>query len=57
VLRYEGIWVVTELNNEAKLTKQPLGCKLEYRVKAINSSGESMPSNTIAVVFIKECRV
>jgi len=41
----------TALNNEAKLLKQPLGCKLEYRVKAINSSGESMPSNTVGVVL------
>jgi hypothetical protein len=37
--------------NEAKLTNQPKGAKLEYRVKAINSSGESMPSNTISVVL------
>jgi hypothetical protein len=45
---------------EAKLTKQPIpakgllgqaGCKLEYRVKAINPSGESMPSNTVGVVL------
>jgi len=41
----------TALNNEAKLTKQPTGCKLEYRVKAINSSGASMPSNTVCVVL------
>lgn len=39
------------LNNEAKLTNQPTGCKLEYRVKAVNSSGQSMPSNTISVVL------
>jgi hypothetical protein len=43
--------VSTALNNEAKLEKQPTGCKLEYRVKAINSSGESMPSNTVGVVL------
>jgi hypothetical protein len=36
--------------NEVKLTNRLTGCKLEYRVKAINSSGESMPSNTISVV-------
>jgi len=48
-----GDWMLaaTALNNEHKLTKQPIGCKLEYRVKAINSSGESMPSNTIGVVL------
>jgi hypothetical protein len=36
---------------QTKLEKQPTGCKLEYRFKAINSSGESMPSNTISVVL------
>jgi hypothetical protein len=46
-------WIIisTALKNEAKLVKQPTGTKLEYRVKAINSSGESMPSNTVAVVL------
>jgi len=43
--------VSTALNNEAKLTNQPTGTKLEYRVKAINSSGESMPSNTVGVIL------
>ncbi len=43
--------VSTALNNEAKLTNQPVGCKLEYRVKAINASGESCPSNTVSVVL------
>ncbi len=49
----EGDWTLaaTALNNEHKLTKQPIGCKLEYRVKAINSSGESMPGNTVSVVL------
>jgi hypothetical protein len=28
--------------NEAKLTNQPTGCKLEYRVKAVNKSGGKM---------------
>jgi len=37
--------------NEAKLEDQPTGCTLEYRVKAINASRESMPSNTVGVVF------
>ena len=48
-----GDWMLaaTALNNEHKLTKQPIGCKLEYRVKAINSSGESMPTNTVSVVL------
>jgi hypothetical protein len=48
-----GDWTLaaTALNNEAKLTNQPTGTKLEYRVKAINSSGESFPSNTVPVVL------
>jgi hypothetical protein len=37
--------------HEAKLTSQPTGCKLEYRVKAINATGEGMPSNTVMVVL------
>ena len=41
----------TSLNAEVKLKNQPTGCKLEYRVKAINASGESMPSNTVGVVL------
>jgi len=45
---------------EAKLTNQPIpakgllgqaGCKLEYRVKAIDAAGESCPSNTVVVVL------
>jgi len=48
-----GDWLLTatSLNNEAKLLKQPIGVQLEYKIRAINSSGESMPSNTVAVVL------
>jgi hypothetical protein len=31
--------------------KKECGCKLEYRVKAINSSGQSCPSNSVTVVL------
>ena len=41
----------TALNNEAKLLKQPTGCRLEYIVKAINAGGESFPSNTVSVIL------
>ena len=41
----------TALNNEAKLIHQPTGCKLEYRVKAINTVGETTPSNSVYVVL------
>jgi len=37
--------------NEAKLTNQLTGCKLEYRIKGINASGESMTSNKISVIL------
>lgn len=39
------------LKTEATLVNQPRGVQLEYRVKAINTGGESMPSNTIAVLL------
>jgi hypothetical protein len=48
-----GEWNVvgTSLNNEIHLLEQPRGIQMEYRVKAANVSGESMPSNTSAVVL------
>jgi len=39
------------LESEATLMNQPRGVQLEYRVKAINTGGESTPSNTAAVVL------
>ncbi len=48
-----GDWEIvdTALNNEISMTDQPRGVQMEYRVKAINNGGESMPSNTSAVVL------
>jgi len=48
-----GDWdiVGTSLNNEISLTEQPRGIQMEYHVKAANVGGESMPSNTAAVVL------
>ncbi|MGA2092884.1 MAG: fibronectin type III domain-containing protein [Sedimentisphaerales bacterium] len=48
-----GDWSVvgTSLNTDTHLLEQPRGTQLEYRVKAANVSGESMPSNTAAVVL------
>jgi hypothetical protein len=48
-----GDWSVigTSLNTDTHLLEQPRGIQLEYRVKAANVSGESMPSNTSAVVL------
>ena len=39
------------LETETTLTSQPRGPQLEYRVKAVNVGGESIPSNTAAVVL------
>lgn len=48
-----GMWniVGTALNNEISLTDQPRGIQMEYKVKAVNAGGESVPSNTSAVVL------
>ncbi len=48
-----GDWaqVSIALETEATLTDQPRGPQLEYRVKAINAGGQSIPSNTAAVVL------
>ena len=48
-----GPWHIagTVLETEASLTGQPRGIQLEYRIKAINTGGESMPSNSVAVVL------
>jgi len=48
-----GDWaqVGIALESETTLMNQPRGPQLEYRVKAINTGGESTPSNTVAVVL------
>ena len=43
--------VQVAIESETSLTNQPRGPQLEYRVKAINVGGESIPSNTVAVVL------
>jgi len=46
-------WTVvgSALNNEIHLIDQPRGIQLEYRLTAANIAGQSMPSNTAAVVL------
>ncbi len=39
------------IESETSLAGQPRGPQLEYRVKAVNVGGESIPSNTVAVVL------
>jgi hypothetical protein len=48
-----GEWAQTgiALETEAMMTNQPQGPQLEYRIKAVNTGGESIPSNTAAVVL------
>jgi len=48
-----GEWFVvsTSLSHEINLTEQPRGIQLEYRIKAVNTGGESPPSNTISAVL------
>jgi hypothetical protein len=41
----------TSLDTKIHLLEQPRGIQMEYRVKAANVSGESLPSNTAAVVL------
>ncbi len=48
-----GAWtqVAIALHSESYLNAQPRGLQLEYRVKGVNIGGESLPSNTVAVVL------
>lgn len=48
-----GSWILvgSSLNTEINLTEQPRSIQLEYRIKAINAGGESVPSNSVAVVL------
>jgi hypothetical protein len=48
-----GAWSLcnTTYNCEIRLTEQPENVRLEYRVKAANTAGESLPSNSISVVL------
>jgi hypothetical protein len=48
-----GAWSLanTTYNCEINLTDQPDNVRLEYRVKAANAAGESLPSNSISVVL------
>lgn len=51
--RPAGAWaeVATAVISEATLVEQPTGKELEYRIIAVNKSGEGEPSNTAMVVL------
>ena len=48
-----GPWHIagTSLNNQIDLANQPRGIQLGYRLIASNPAGQSLPSNTVAVVL------
>ena len=48
-----GAWaqISIAIESEVTLGGQPRGPQLEYRIKAVNTGGESIPSNTVAVVL------
>jgi len=48
-----GAWTLanTTYNCEINLADQPVNIRIEYRVKAVNAAGESMPSNSVSVVL------
>ena len=51
--RPEGPWseTATAVITEATLVEQPRGAELEYRIIAVNKTGDSEPSNTVMVVL------
>lgn len=48
-----GPWghIGSTINNEIALKTEPTGWRLEYRVRAVNKGGESLPSNTVTLVL------
>ena len=51
--RPAGLWeeVATAVISEATLVEQPRGKELEYRIIAVNKTGDGEPSNTAMVVL------
>ena len=51
LVRMKKLDVATAIETESTLVDQPKGAELEYRVIAINKSGEGSASNTVMVVL------
>jgi hypothetical protein len=49
----KSLWqkVGTAIETESTLVDQPKNAELEYRIIAINKSGDGSPSNTVMVVL------
>lgn len=45
-----GVWQKTTTKTEFLVTDQPRGVEIVYRVFAVNSNGDSPPSNSVTVV-------
>jgi len=46
-----GLWSGSAISSETTLTGQPRGPQIEYRIIAVNPTGDSMPSNTVTLVL------
>ncbi len=48
-----GPWchIASAINNKIALKNEPIGSRMEYRVRAVNKGGSSLPSNTVCVVL------
>jgi hypothetical protein len=48
----KGVKVATAVISETTLVEQPRGKELEYRIVAVNKSGDGEPSNIIMMVVL-----
>ena len=46
-----GAWSSSAVASELLLTGQPRGVELDFRIVAVNATGDSLPSNTITVTL------
>jgi hypothetical protein len=46
-----GVWSGSAVASELLLTGQPRGVELDFRIIAVNATGDSLPSNTLTVTL------